>query len=466
MINSVRLINFKNFESEFLPLGAFTLIVGANASGKSNICDALRFLSGIGRGYTVMETLTGKYGVSGQPEWHPLRGANNEIARHDCDAFTLDIELQSNAEIIDFSLGIQKHQDGRFFVRKESMNSNDPDTYQYSINRGQDDDRRPVIARPKGKQRRPRLRFQCSDHQPALTQIPSVTKQVDPDAVRQEQSKIEQIIDDLMKSDPSTIDESAVASLNAAARKASSMTVNFLFQNTIQNVSRMMSNIRFLDPSPSLMRIPSFPDQSSLGDHGENFPSALMKLCLNKDREHEMTEWIRELTPMDVKRFEFPKDESGRIHVKIREQEGREFSIYSASDGTLRFLALLLALLDEGPSRVYVFEEIDNGIHPGRLELLLRLIESRTSDSQVQVVATTHSPLLLSMISEETFESCLLVARRYESSDSVIRKLSSLPSVRELRDKQGLDVLHLTGWMEDMIAFDDQHDTEDSEDCS
>ena len=59
MIKSVRMVNFKNFADETLRLGPFTVIVGANASGKSNIRDAFRFLHGIGRGYTLAEILGG-----------------------------------------------------------------------------------------------------------------------------------------------------------------------------------------------------------------------------------------------------------------------------------------------------------------------------------------------------------------------------------------------------------------------
>ena len=48
MITSIRLKNLKNFADETLRVGPFTILVGANASGKSNIRDAFRFLSGIG----------------------------------------------------------------------------------------------------------------------------------------------------------------------------------------------------------------------------------------------------------------------------------------------------------------------------------------------------------------------------------------------------------------------------------
>ena len=63
MITSLRLQNFKNFRDENLRVGPFTVIVGSNASGKSNIRDAFRVLHGIGRGYTVAEILGGKYGA-------------------------------------------------------------------------------------------------------------------------------------------------------------------------------------------------------------------------------------------------------------------------------------------------------------------------------------------------------------------------------------------------------------------
>ena len=81
MITSLRLVNFKNFADETLRLGPFTVIVGANASGKSNIRDAFRFLHGIGRGYTLAEIMGGKYGEGGQREWTGIRGAMNEIVR-------------------------------------------------------------------------------------------------------------------------------------------------------------------------------------------------------------------------------------------------------------------------------------------------------------------------------------------------------------------------------------------------
>ena len=93
MITSLRLKDFKNFADETLRVGPFTVIVGANASGKSNIRDAFRFLHGVGRGYTLAEIIGGKYGAGGQVEWEQIRGATSEIIRFHEPAFGMALQL-------------------------------------------------------------------------------------------------------------------------------------------------------------------------------------------------------------------------------------------------------------------------------------------------------------------------------------------------------------------------------------
>ena len=117
------------------------------------------------------------------------------------------------------------------------------------------------------------------------------------------------------------------------------------------------------------------PGATILGDSGQNLPSVLESVCADFRRKTPLISLLQELTPMDVSDFEFPRDPSGRVHLRIVEQDGRSISAHSASDGTLRFLAVLAALLSPNPASAYFFEEIDNGIHPARLHLLIDLIE-------------------------------------------------------------------------------------------
>ena len=214
----------------------------------------------------------------------------------------------------------------------------------------------------------------------------------------------------------------------------------------------VMSGLRFFEFDPVVMKQHSLPG-ATLGDSGQNLPSALQKMCAAQGREEILASWLRELTPMDVRGFRFPKDPYGNVYLEIVEARNRKIAANSASDGTLRFLAMLAVLLSADPAKVYFFEEIDNGLHPARLPLLVDLIERQTKKRDFQIITTTHSPDFLSCLSDNSFEHVSVLYRDSESVDSVIRPLSVLPKVRELRMSQGLQVLHGTGWFEDMMEF-------------
>ena len=164
-------------------------------------------------------------------------------------------------------------------------------------------------------------------------------------------------------------------------------------------------------------------------------------------------QWTRELTPMDVEDLKFLEDPAGRVHLVFRERGGRETTAFSASDGTLRFLAMLAALLGPDPAQLYFFEEIDNGIHPSRLNLLVDLIERQTAKGETQVIATTHSPELLTIMGDTTFNNTSVVCRLEGGEDAVIRPVAKLPNATKLRKSQGLGRLLTSGWMETAVSF-------------
>ena len=126
---------------------------------------------------------------------------------------------------------------------------------------------------------------------------------------------------------------------------------------------------------------------------------------------------------------------------------------------------MLAALL--GPinaSGIYFFEEIDNGIHPSRLWLLVDLIEQQTAKGVVQFITTTHSPEMLNFINDTTFEYTSVTFRDEKSADAIIRPVAELPNARELRKSQGLGRLHSGAWMETALAFTEGGYDENSED--
>ena len=420
MITSLHLHNFKNFVDEKLAIGPFTVIVGANASGKSNLRDAFRFLHGIGRGYTLADIIGGKYGAGGQVEWQPIRGKPTEIGRFGLRWFGLQMTMNLNDLSLVYKIAVNRTTSGVFAVELESLSVEryEPIYTSHPVVGGlvqdQGDDNHLLLRMGRSPSQK-KLGYKISVRldQPALTQI-GEHKHV----IRQQKDLAEQ-------------------------------------------VATTFSNMRFLDLSPEHMRQPAFPGQKVLGDRGENLPTVLKDVCADPERKRTLTDWTRELTPMDVVDFEFPTDPTtGRIQLALRERNGRIVSSYAASDGTLRMLAMLTALLGPNPAGLYVFEEIDNGIHPARQRLLLDLIENQTEKGHVQVITTTHSPDLLELVGDRTFKHTSVVCRLPEADDAVVRPLADLPNADRLRRSGGLGKLHRSNWMENAVLFSSDADAE------
>ena len=400
MITSLHLLGFKNFDSEVLRVGPFTLIVGTNASGKSNIRDAFRFLHGIGRGYTFTEIIGGKYGAGGQVEWESIRGAPLEIARTNEETFGINVTVTIGDDSLSYFVVISSEILGSsgFRVWREKMQAGNE----------------VVCARTNDG-----IEGKLAEHYQDFGSL-----------FRRDQSILSQVLE----LQPNTMTGEYAGSMVGA-----------------------LGNMRFLDLVPDQMRQPSIPGQTVLGDGGENLPTVLQALCADDAKRDVLTQWTRELTPMDVADFDFREGPDGKVHLMLHERSGREISAQSASDGTLRFLAMLAALLGPDPARLYFFEEIDNGIHPSRLNLLIDLIEQQTAKGETQVIATTHSPQLLSMLSDTTFENTSVVCRLEDSEDAIIRPVAELPNAKELRKSQGLGRLLAGGWMETALAFSESN---------
>ena len=413
MITSIRLVNFKNFADETLRVGPFTVIVGANASGKSNIRDAFRFLCGIGTGFTLAEIIGGK----SRSDWEPIRGAANEIIRFGQETFSIEVEMKLDYESARsekahymIEVGPNQRKPGEFQIKKEKLKVGSETIF---------------TAHSDGEELRVRGAWDREQEEIFLESNQAVLKQLTIPPIPIESKRQEAFFELLPK---------------------------------IAEVDFILFEMRFLELSPDRMREPSLSGMDMLGDFGENLPTVLKEICADPKRQEILTSWVQELTPMDVQEFEFPRDPSGRIHLRLCEANGRKVSAYSASDGTLRFLALLATLLGKYSEGLHFFEEIDTGIHPARQWLLLELIEKQVAKSKFQIITTTHAPDLLTFVNDSTFENMSVVCRLEDSSDAIIRRVAELPNARELRKSQGLGRLLTEGWIETALAFTEDYD--------
>jgi AAA15 family ATPase/GTPase len=414
MLKELRLTNFKNFRNATLPLGPFTVLVGANASGKSNIRDAFRFLHGIGRGYSVAEILGEKWAEGGALQWKGIRGGTREIAFFGEPRFSIEATyfIENNAKIKKF----------HHFIEIELNNS---DNLLYIINEklwlaGQDSSifdacpKRDILFQTKPT----RLRIALWDYIKPAQHIGMVASSGRP--------VLAQVVN------YPAISEIALGILNA------------------------LGSMKFLDLDPEAMRRPAIPGQTALTDRGENLSSVLHSICASYEQRAILLEWLNALTPMAIADFEFPVDLTGKILINLVEASGHKISAYSMSDSVLRFLGMLATLWGPEPAKFYFFEELENGIHPGRLSLLLQLIENRVYSSEyppVQIVATTHSPQLLALLNHKSREHVSVVYRPEHLKDAKIKRVMEVPEAAAIIEKQGWDQLYESDWLENMLAF-------------
>ncbi len=430
MLTKLEFKHFKNFEQAELSLGPLSLLIGSNASGKSNIRDAFRFLHGLARGYRLAEIMGEKYIEGGVLQWRGIRGGTREITYQQAETFQLtahfnlysDRDLQRNPFRTTYSIEVQPlATNGKPRVIHESLYA---EKFVYNYEEREFYSRNTLLfdSRP----------IPQTEDQLITIVIPPDLASAPPSFVRS-QPVLTQLPEKISK-----------YFLSEQGRE---------FRRFVEKTIDLFGSMRFLDLNAGAMRLPSFPGQTVLGDQGENLSSVLQTICEEPQQKSNLIEWVKELTPMDAVDFEFTTDQIGRVLVNLIESNGQRTSAYSASDGTLRFLAMIAAVLGPEPARLYFLEELDNGLHPARLHLLLQLLEAKTTQDDIQIITTSHSPQLLRLLSAEAQEEASLIYRLPNSAAGHIQKILDIPNIRHIIQSQDLAHLHESGWFEDAMVF-------------
>ncbi|MCC7491289.1 MAG: AAA family ATPase [Fimbriimonadaceae bacterium] len=415
MIRQLRLQNFKNFRDATLELAPFTILVGANASGKSNLRDAFRVLHGIGRGYSLADIFGEKYTEGGELVWRGVRGGATGAVRRGESSFALRLQAEVLQGLVPVEGEYHLEAQGptpRAGLRVQGESLSVAGGPEYDSAWPSDpphqthEDLLTVRFRAPGRRLLPVRDFPNS--QPVLCAVAA-----------------------------GTLADGAASEVAAAA----------------EQVRQQLLGLRAFEPDPEACRRAAVPGQTHLGDRGENLAAVLQALCAAPAQRAVLLSWLRELTPMDAVDLEFPADPAGRIIVQLVEADGQHTTAYSASDGTLRFLAYLALLLGPTPPRLVFLEEIENGIHPARLQLLVDLIDRQTSAGRLQVVATTHSAVLLQLLGPDRIGNVRLIHRPEGSPDAEIRPALSLPDAERVLREHNPAELMAAGWFETAAEF-------------
>ena len=86
-----------------------------------------------------------------------------------------------------------------------------------------------------------------------------------------------------------------------------------------------------------------------------------------------------------------------QMHLEMREK-GVRVPGWLLSTGTLRILALLALFRHPEPPPLIIIEELENGLDPRVIHLIVEEIRNVVEDGRSQIIVTTHSPYLLNLL--------------------------------------------------------------------
>jgi len=392
MIDEIRLRNFKSHQDSALPLGPLTLLVGTNASGKSNALEGIRLLSWLAEGRRLEDILDDvRY------DDLYIRGALEDLVYDGTlrERFRLGCTVSGAGEWQNFDIEIDLGSDEDRGVRvvAESITSNTTKVPLYIIKTPATMYSREVSVAYNNFARggvKPTL--PCSDRQAVLTQL------------------------DI----PSRFNEGPARTI---------------IPETVTYYQDLLHGIRFLELSPRRMTEYSSIVESELYSDGRNLSSVLYNLCEVKNQKAAVLSFIRDLPDQNIINISFIQTARREVMLKLEESfASGPKSRYAdvLSDGTLRVLAISAALLSAAEGALVVIEEVDNGVHPSRVAKLLMSIQQTATDRNLRVLVTTHNPAMLNALPPDAITDVVVCYRDGESGASKLTRLSDLTDYVEL----------------------------------
>ncbi len=163
--------------------------------------------------------------------------------------------------------------------------------------------------------------------------------------------------------------------------------------------------VRALRPAPEVMRQPQPPsDSPRLSDKGENIATALHHMT--EPQRREVVRAMQRIIPGLADVWGRPAGRYLTLVFKQAHRADRqaEFEATEMSDGALRALAVVVAAQQMQRNELLVIEEPEVSLHPGAADVVYDVLHR--ASSQGAVLITTHSPEILDRAKDDEILVC------------------------------------------------------------
>lgn len=417
MLIRLSLDRWKSISETTLHIDPLTVIIGTNASGKSNVLDALAFLNRISQGSLLTAALQGDGNIS------QMRGGIEWAARRPGDTFKLSstVRFDSNTE---------------FIYKIECI-----------INRGHCEVLSEELIRQKFRLKRNGER-QANPSQIALFKSDPTDKDSPTITARLYNEK---------RGTPRQLSRASAALYQLFGQKNRS--------EIDEGISAVLADLRsifILDPIPSHMRSFSAFSENLQSDAG-NIAGVLaaQQPSTKEDIERHLTKYVSKLPERDIVRVyaeavgKFNSDAMLYCDERYGDAD-QTIDARGMSDGTLRFLAITTALLTRPTNSLLVIEEVDNGLHPSRSKLLLSMLREIGTERSVDVVVTTHNPALLDEMGTEMIPFITVAHRNPNTGATELTLLENIEELPRLLSQGAVGEISSRGLIEHALTAQDE----------
>ena len=426
MLTRLRVTGFKSLVDVDVRLGPFTCIAGANGSGKSNLFDAILFLSALAD-KTLAEAASGvRTGQEPTADprgiFHRSGGATSPRIRIEAEMILPKVGRDDLGERVEAKSALVRYV-VELGLRADTTERNEAGPIELV--------EESLIALPVGDHR---------DHLPFPHSVAWRKSVLSGTKKREFISMSADSPQRLVQLHQDGRSGRKFQRPVTAMPRTILSTVQAEYPTALL-VRRELQSWRLLQlESRALRRPDSFDAPVRLGPDGSHLPSTLHHLARHgvpgvPADAGEAAVYARVANRLarlidDVQEVSVARNEARRsytLHVQTR--DGTLHPADALSDGTLRFLALAVTDLDPDDRGLLCFEEPENGIHPRRISAMLQLLQDIAVDTEIavdgdnplrQVLINTHSPTLVQQVPDDA----LLVAewvegvRLLESSSS------------------------------------------------
>lgn len=418
MLKQITLENWKSFRHAELYIDPLTVLIGTNASGKSNVVDALDFLNSMMQRASVETVLIGDRftpGIRGGIEWAARKPETKFSFQVLVDGedkgndylYKITVENTPSVQVVDESLTL---------IDSQNISDNNSCQQLFFVSFTYEKNR--IIYKHYEAEKEVIEKFYPTPN-PWLGHFTDKIPFYEFDDVNQMMSA--QII-----------------------------------------VPEILKNIFILNPIPSQMRYPS-PLSTKLERDGSNIAGVLAALPqpIKAQVEEKLLKYLAKLPEGDMQKvWSESVGRLGRDAILYCEeiwnlnQEPIIVDASGMSDGTLRFLAILTAMLTQPKNSLIVIEEVDNGLHPSRARLLLEMLREIGQERQIDILVTTHNPALLDELTPDFIPFVMVAYRDKQTGESQLIPLEDIADLPKLMASGTLGTIASKGLIEKSLKVD------------